>query len=209
MPIEILAAFFVIALLLGLTPGPDNIFVLGQSLAFGSRAGLWVTLGLCTGLLMHTALVAVGLAALMLSSVHGLLLIKLVGAGYLVYLAWQSWCASTVSSLPGGSSSVALSSAQLYRRGIIMNATNPKVTLFFIAFLPQFVDESYGSPSQQIILLGALFILSTVIIFGAIALLAGHYSERINRSVARRGWLNRILALIFMLLALNLLWTSG
>lgn len=190
------------ALLLALVPGPDNIFVLTQSLAFGSRAGLLVMLGLCTGLVFHTTLVALGLAALLAASEQSFLVIKIIGAGYLLYLAWLSWRHS--SSHVNSRAQLDMSSWQLYRRGIFMNITNPKVSLFFLAFLPQFITVNYGSVSTQIVLLGFLFILSTVLVFGGIALLAGRYSQKLNQSTGRRILLNRFISIIFIVLAANL-----
>ena len=203
MPFDLLILFFSTSLLLGLIPGPDNLFVLSQSLVFGSRAGLLVVLGLCTGLIFHTSLVALGLAALIATSEQILIFIKIVGMCYLLYLAALSWKDS--GQLNAEKPRRQLGSWQLYRRGIIMNATNPKVALFFLAFLPQFVDVSYGEITVQVMLLGFLFMLSTVLVFGAIALLAGRYSERLNQSTQQRIILNRSVSAIFVLLALNLL----
>ncbi len=203
MPADLLVIFFTTSLLLGLTPGPDNLFVLSQSLVFGSRAGLLVVLGLCTGLIFHTTLVAVGVAALIATSAQLLNLIKIIGVLYLLYLAVLSWRDSGQSK--SMESQRQLSHGQLYRRGIFMNATNPKVALFFLAFLPQFIDVSYGSIPLQVALLGFLFIISTVLVFGGIALLAGYYSTRLNQSSTRRVILNRLVSIVFVFLAANLL----
>jgi len=204
MPADLLLIFFATAALLALTPGPDNVFVLTQSLAFGHRAGLLVTLGLCTGLIFHTTLVALGLAAIIAASENLLMLVKLLGIGYLLYLAYASWRDS------GGSTSNRprrrLTPLQLYRRGVIMNATNPKVALFFLAFLPQFIDVKYGAVGSQVMLVGGLFMLATVLVFGGIALLAGRYSERLNQSASRRLILHRTVSMVFVFLAANLLW---
>ena len=203
-PADSLLIFFATSALLALTPGPDNVFVLTQSLAFGHRAGLLVTLGLCTGLIFHTTLVALGLAAIIAASENLLTLIKVIGAGYLMVLAYSSWRDS--SSPPGRRPKRRLSSLQLYRRGVIMNATNPKVALFFLAFLPQFVDVKYGTVAYQVMLLGGVFMLATVLVFGAIALLSGRYSERLNQSPTRRRILHRAVSLVFVFLAANLMW---
>jgi threonine/homoserine/homoserine lactone efflux protein len=203
---ELLGVFFLSAAVLAMAPGPDNIFVLTQSLLCGSRCGLLVVLGLCTGLVFHTSLVALGLAALLKTSAQTLLLIKLCGAGYLVYLAFQSW---QVTGTPGSVQAELRPDAwKLYRRGVIMNVSNPKVALFFLAFLPQFVKQEYGPVGVQILVLGLLFMLSTVLVFGAIALLAGRYSERMNNSVQRSRLLSRVAAVIFLALAFHLLWDS-
>ncbi len=203
MPFDLLVLFFSTSLLLCLIPGPDNLFVLSQSLVYGSRSGLLVTLGLCTGLIFHTSLVALGLAAIIATSEQLLLVIKIIGASYLLYLASLSWKDS--GQVESVKPQKLLTTGQLYRRGIIMNGSNPKVILFFLAFLPQFVDISYGSVTGQIMLLGAVFIISTIVIFGAIALLAGRYSERLNQSAEKRVMLNRSVSIIFVLLAINLL----
>ena len=203
MPFDLLILFFSTSLLLCLIPGPDNLFVLSESLVFGSRSGLLVVLGLCTGLILHTSLVALGLAALLATSEQLLIFIKVMGMSYLLYLAVLSWKDS--GQLSASKPRRQLGSWQLYRRGIIMNSTNPKVALFFLAFLPQFVDVSYGTIAVQVMLLGFLFILSTILVFGAIALLAGRYSERLNQSTQNRMILNRSVSVIFVMLALNLL----
>ncbi len=207
MPLEVLSIFFVTAALLGLTPGPDNLFVLTQSLAYGSRAGVLVVLGLCTGLLFHTALVASGLAAIIAASSQLLLVIKLLGVGYLIYLALKSWQAG--AKVEKASKAIKLTGFQLYRRGIIMNISNPKVGLFFLAFLPQFVNKAYGSVVPQVLILGMLFAFSTVLVFGGIALLAGIYSEGLNSSTTSRILLNRSISIIFLVLAVNLVWNMA
>src|SRR5207253_11057058 len=124
-PLETLFAFFGISLLLGLTPGPDNVFVLLQSAMRGPRAGMVVVLGLCTGLLVHTTAVALGLATLFAASATAFAVLKICGALYLAWLAWQALRA------PGGTEppAAALSAGdwQMYRRGVLMNLSNPKV----------------------------------------------------------------------------------
>ena len=203
MSFEVLSLFFFSACLLALTPGPDNIFVLSQSLAYGAKAGILVTLGLCSGLLVHTTLVAVGLAAFIAASPVFLNLIKLVGVSYLLYLAWQSWRLQPDSR--DATAVEALASGHLYRRGIVMNVTNPKVGLFFIAFLPQFVQADRWPVPLQVAALGLLFILSTLLVFGGIALLSGVYNEKMTASPARRKLMNRLVSAVFVGLALNLL----
>jgi threonine/homoserine/homoserine lactone efflux protein len=200
-PANILATFFAAALLLALAPGPDNLFVLTQSATGGKGAGLTVTLGLCTGLIGHTLAVVLGVAALVRASALAFTGLKLLGAGYLLYLAWQAFRA------PAASLAVTAASpgfARLYRRGIFMNLTNPKVSLFFLAFLPQFADPGRGPVAPQLLLLGGLFIIATLLVFGAIALLAGTLGERLNRSPGLQRLLNRLAATVFFGLALHL-----
>ncbi|MDD2850500.1 MAG: LysE family translocator [Desulfuromonadaceae bacterium] len=198
----ILLIFFTTSILLALSPGPDNLFVMTQAAQQGRTAGLLVTLGLCTGLLFHTAAVTFGLAALFKASAEAFTLLKFVGAGYLLYLAWLSFRAGTVAS--AAPTINLLSSATLYRRGIIMNITNPKVSIFFLAFLPQFTDPARGALSAQLLLLGVIFIIATVIVFGAISILAGFFGEQFRKSEFAQKVLNRAAASIFSGLALKL-----
>lgn len=198
----ILFMFFTTSILLALSPGPDNLFVMTQAAQQGRKAGLLVTLGLCTGLLFHTAAVTFGLAALFKASSVAFTVLKFAGAGYLLYLAWLSFRAGTETG-PSGSADT-LKSGALYRRGIIMNITNPKVSIFFLAFLPQFADPAKGALSLQLLLLGGVFIIATIIVFGAISILAGVFGERFRKSAFAQKVLNRAAAGIFAGLALKL-----
>jgi len=200
--IETLAAFFMASVLLALAPGPDNIFVLTQSALHGKLSGLLVTLGLCTGLIVHTTAVAFGVAVIFQASALAFTALKLLGAGYLLYLAWGAWRAGATKINSG--SGVGLSPGKLYRRGIIMNVTNPKVSIFFLAFLPQFADPARGSLTLQMILLGGVFIISTILVFGSIALLAGALGSILARSDRTQIVMNRVASLVFIGLALKL-----
>ncbi len=203
LPLETLAAFAFAALLLAMVPGPDNIFVLTQSAVHGKGAGIAVVLGLCTGLIGHSTAVALGVAVIFRTSVLAFTVLKYLGGAYLVYLAWQAF--RTSSAALGCASGGGYSDLwKLYRRGIIMNITNPKVSIFFLAFLPQFVDSERGSVTLQILLLGGVFILATIVVFGIIALLAGMLGEWLNRSNRAQNILNKIAGTVFLGLALKL-----
>lgn len=204
-PLETLGMFFAASLLLGLSPGPDNIFVLTQSALRGAVAGLVVTLGLSTGLVVHTTAVALGVAAVFQASALAFTALKLIGAAYLIYLAWHAFRASAVGL--AGAPNVAVvdvTNWQLYRRGILMNVTNPKVSIFFLAFLPQFADPLRGSLSLQMLLLGGVFIVATLLVFGGVALLAGSLGEWLKRSDKAQRIINRTAGTVFVLLALKL-----
>ncbi len=199
-----LLVFFLTSILLALTPGPDNLFVLSQSLAYGRRPGLIIVMGLCTGLIIHTAFVAFGVAAVIMASPAIFTLLKMVGASYLIFLAWSFWGQHRQTGRQ--TQGVPLSLVKLYRRGFIMNVTNPKVGLFFLAFLPQFVQQQQSAQaSVQILVLGLLFMLSTFLVFGAIALLAGYYSQFFSGAGQKKMILNRLISLLFIVIALNLL----
>ncbi|AOB29535.1 threonine transporter RhtB [Bordetella sp. H567] len=197
-----LTTFFGIAVLLALSPGPDNLFVLMQSALWGRSAGLMVVLGLCTGLLGHTAAVAVGLAAVFAASPLAFTVLKWAGAAYLAYLAWQAFRAPAGAA--GRATPPRMKPAALYARGIVMNLTNPKVLLFFLAFLPQFATPAAGPVGPQIVVLGGVFMLATLLVFGAIAFFSGAAGALLQRSARARRILYTCAGLVFAGLALRL-----
>ena len=205
-PVETLTAFFLASILLALVPGPDNIFVLAQSAVHGRSAGLIVTLGLCTGLIVHTTAVALGVAAIFQASAAAFTTLKLIGAGYLLYLAWKAFQSAARKFHTDRSTD--LRNSQLYVRGIVMNITNPKVSIFFLAFLPQFADPARNSLTVQLMVLGGTFIVATLIVFGGIALLAGTLGVWLNRSVHAQRRINQVAGTVFVVLALKLAMTS-
>jgi threonine/homoserine/homoserine lactone efflux protein len=201
-PFETIAVFFAASVALALAPGPDNIYVLSQSAIQGRAAGLFVTLGLCTGLLVHTAAVSLGVAALVATSAVAFNALKIIGAAYLAYLAWQAFRAGTSDILQ--QKNTAIRSRHLYLRGILMNVTNPKVAIFFLAFLPQFADPSRGSITLQLVLFGAIFIVAALVVFSSIAWFAGFLGERLGQSRRAQIILNRVAGTVFAGLALRL-----
>ncbi|MDJ0949454.1 MAG: LysE family translocator [Alphaproteobacteria bacterium] len=201
-PIETLTVFAAASIALAFAPGPDNIFVLTQSALHGRLAGLFVTIGLATGLLVHTIAVAFGVAAIFATSALAFTALKIVGAAYLLYLAWQAFRAGTTSIPEEGGAGI--HSGKLYARGVIMNITNPKVAIFFLAFLPQFADPSRGSLTVQLIAFGAVFIVVTLLVFGSIAWFSGLLGEKLRASSRAQLILNRMAGLVFTGLALRL-----
>jgi threonine/homoserine/homoserine lactone efflux protein len=198
--------FFTASALLGFAPGPDNIFVLTQSILYGRSAGFRITLGLCTGLIVHTTVVALGVAALFQTSVIAFNVLKYLGAAYLLFLAWKSFRASS-----GGiklEKEKEIPSWHLYRRGIIMNVTNPKVSIFFLAFLPQFADPARGSMTLQLAFLGLMFIAVTIVVFGLISQLAGIIGAWLQKSGKFEKIMNMTAGTIFAALAVKLALTS-
>lgn len=200
--VDVAIAFLVASALLAVAPGPDNLFVLAQSALHGTRAGLLVTLGLCTGLVGHTLAVALGIAAVIRTSALAFTMLKLVGAAYLAWLAWQAFRASGRAA--ASAKAPALSALRLYTRGVVMNVTNPKVAVFFLAFLPQFAEPAVGALVPQILTLGMLFIAVTLVVFGVIAAAAGVLGRWLAESVRAQRWLNRIAGCVFAALALRL-----
>jgi threonine/homoserine/homoserine lactone efflux protein len=199
---SVLLAFFSTSVILALSPGPDNLFVMAQSAQNGRTAGWFVTLGLATGLVGHTVAVAFGLAAIVHASAIAFTILKFMGAAYLIYLAWQ---ALRAAALTGQQESVQpLSRGNLYRRGIVMNLTNPKVSIFFMAFLPQFADPRHGSMMMQFFLLGAVFITATLLVFSTISFFAGGFGDKFRNSPFAQKAVNRIAAAVFIGLAIKL-----
>jgi len=201
-PYDVAVTFFIASVILALVPGPDNIFVLTQSALHGKKAGLAVVFGLCTGLIFHSLAVAMGVAVIFKTSFLAFTLLKMAGAAYLIYLAWISFRAS--ASKLESKEVKELSLGKLYCRGVIMNITNPKVSIFFLAFLPQFTDPERGSVAVQVFMLGGLFIISTIWVFGGVALLAGSLGQWLNRSDKAQLVLNKIAGVVFVGLAVKL-----
>ena len=200
--IEAFSAFFLASTLLALAPGPDNVFVLTQSALHGKVSGLVVMFGLCTGLLVHTGAVAFGVAVIFQASALAFTVLKVLGASYLLYLAWQIFRASPEQLRMCGEQQKSL--WELYRRGIIMNVSNPKVSIFFLAFLPQFADPERGSISLQLVVLGGIFIMATILVFGAVALIGGALGDWLNQSTRAQRIMNRVAGTVFVGLALKL-----
>ncbi len=202
LPAETIIPFIAASFLLALAPGPDNIFVLTQSALNGKGAGLIIMFGLFTGIIGHTLAVTFGVTLIFKTSAMAFTILKCAGAAYLLYLAWQAFRAP-VSRLKEQEHQK-VDYLRLYRRGIIMNITNPKVSLFFLAFLPQFADPERGPVSLQLILLGCLFVLSAMPVFTTIAVLAGTIGQWLNRSDRAQKLLNQTAGLIFFALAVKL-----
>lgn len=205
---DALIAFFGVAVLLALSPGPDNLFVLMLSVQRGWRLGLCVVVGLCLGVLVHTTAVALGLAAVFAASESAFTALKWCGAAYLAWLAWGALRApSQLSEMPAAGQTEPLTLPEALRmigRGLVMNMTNPKVLVFFLAFLPQFADPARGSVAWQIVCFGLVFGVATLLVFGAIACFSGVFGTVLQRSARAQWWLNRLAGLVFLGLALRL-----
>lgn len=199
--LDTLMLFSLASVLLSLSPGPDNIFVLTQSALYGRRAGVIITIGLCTGLVVHTLVVALGLAVVFQTSAVAFNVLKYAGAAYLVYLAWQAFTAGA-ASMDGESER--LSTRALYARGVIMNISNPKVAIFFLALLPQFVDIGAGSVTLQVMLLGLVFLLCAFAVFCVVALCAGYLGNWLRSSPGASVIMHRLAGLVFVGLAVRL-----
>lgn len=174
--IEILFSFVLATLVLAVSPGPDNIFVLTQSIVNGKKFGLATVYGLMTGCIIHTSLVAFGVSEILKRNENLFFAIKLFGAGYLLFLAYQVFRSN--SDIVFSTDNVPQKTTmQLFKTGFWMNVLNPKVTIFFLAFFPQFLFSEEISTVLQFYVLGGLFIMTSFIVFSTIALLAGSISS--------------------------------
>ena len=203
--IETIIAFVAASVVLSLVPGPDNLFVMSHSALKGWRIGFYITLGLCTGLIGHTVLVAIGVSVIFQTSAIAFNGLKVIGACYLLYLAWLS---VQNKELNLGGTDKNSTNRSYYFTGVIMNLTNPKVALFFLVFLPQFVNTSNDNVTIQIFLLGLLFILSALCVFTSIAYLASFLEDILKKSKTVNKNLNLLAALIYFTLAINLFFVT-
>ena len=202
---ETIITFVTASVVLSLVPGPDNIFVMSHSALKGWRIGFYTTLGLCTGLIGHTVLVAIGVSVIFQTSAIAFNGLKIIGAFYLLYLAWLS---VQNKELNLGGTDKDSTNRSYYLTGVIMNLTNPKVALFFLVFLPQFVNTSNNNITLQIFLLGLLFILSALCVFTSIAYLASFLEDILKKSKTVNKNLNILAALIYFALAINLFFVT-
>ncbi|MDR2128260.1 MAG: LysE family translocator [Burkholderiaceae bacterium] len=207
LPPDAILGFLAISLLITLAPGPDNLMVLGQSLARGRVAGLGIAAGCALGCFTHTLWATLGVSALLLASPKAFLALKLAGAAYLAWLGVQALRGGGAGQLPA--SAAALPGWRYVARGFIANAINPKVALFFLAFLPQFVRPALGSVTWQMVSLGVVFALQTVLVFGLVALAAGGIGRLLMRQRRVAVWLDRLAGMIFIGLAVHLLLTRA
>lgn len=199
------AAFLAAATLVTLAPGPDNLMVLSLGISRGRRAGVAFGLGCALGCLNHTLLAALGVGALVAASPLAFNALRIAGGLYLAWIGVQAIRHARPLDAPAGAAEDIENARSPFLKGLIANAINPKVILFFLAFLPQFVDHSRGDAALQIAALGVVFTLESVVIFGAIGWAAGGLGERLARHPAAGAWLDRIAGGIFVALGLRLL----
>jgi threonine/homoserine/homoserine lactone efflux protein len=191
---DVLLAFVMATAVLAISPGPDNIFVLIQSITNGKKYGIATVAGLMTGCLVHATLLAFGFSAIIKQNPNLYFSIKLFGAVYMFYLAFKVIRSPKKLDIADGNGKKKSLSA-LYRQGFIMNVLNPKVGLFFLAFFPGFLFSHFLNIVLQIYVLAFIFIMVSFVIFSAIAILAGSISEylKANKSIGQiLSWLQVI-----------------
>lgn len=202
--LEQVLPFLTASILLTISPGPDIIYVLVRSIAYSSKQGIITALGLVTGILVHTSLVAFGVSAIIKQSEQLFIIIKILGALYLIYLAYQVY--KSDPEIAFSSEGIKNRKAvHLFQQGFIMNVLNPKVSIFFLAFFPGFLWEPEGNTIQQFYILGFLFMLQAFIIFSLVAFAANEISKFIKSYPKSGVFLKWMQVIIFLLIAILIL----
>jgi threonine/homoserine/homoserine lactone efflux protein len=199
----LLVVFLAATLALNLTPGPDMAYVATRAIGQGTSSGIAAALGVGAGCLVHTALAAFGVSAVLRHSETAFAMVKFAGAAYLLYMAWGMWRAGDVVAAQSPAMARATVS-RVFAEGAITNTLNPKVALFFLAFLPQFIPGDHPSPALAMVVLGLLFNLSGTAVNVLVAVLSSAARRRIGGSNFWRRVLNRAAALLFVGLAVRL-----
>lgn len=187
---------------LTIAPGPDNTFIVAQGISRGRKAAIVTALGMCSGISVHTTAAALGISALLYSSAAAFQILKFAGAGYLLFLAWKSLKEQQIL-LPQGVDN-GRSFKFLFRRGFVMNVINPKVALFFLAFLPQFISPGSERASLQMFFLGLLFMAQAVVVFSVIGWLSGSVGHLILKRPRIARWFGWLTAGVFASLGVRL-----
>ncbi|MBV2366488.1 LysE family translocator [Streptomonospora sp. NEAU-YY374] len=202
------AAFCLAALILSVIPGPDMLYITATGLATGPRAGIVAALGVSAGLAVHTAAAALGLGALLEAFPAAFTAVRVLGAAYLVYLAF---CAFRDAARPGTADTAApaagvrgRSSARVFGQALLTNLANPKVIAFYLAFFPQFIHPEQGSVLAQFFLLGLMFIVVGLMVDGTAGVLAGRLGDTVRARPAVQRWLNGISGTVYAALAVRL-----
>ncbi len=181
MELGLIFSFLGASVILSMMPGPDNIFVLTESITKGHRNGVAISLGLSLGVLVHTTAAATGLSIIIKESATAFSIIKFFGAGYMFYLAYKSIKEKkAILTLTPSIKDQNTKFSSLVKKGFFMNILNPKVALFFIAFLPQFTSSNGINITFQMIILGLIFMLQALIIFSLVAILSGKLTKYVN-----------------------------
>lgn len=204
-------AFLLTAVMLTATPGPDNLMVLSVGMSKGRRAGIAFGLGCALGCLSHTVLAVIGVGAILAASPMAFTALKWAGGAYLIWLGSQALRHAGAVRIEGANDShgssqpAAQSLGRTFSKGLVANAINPKVVLFFLSFLPQFVDVSRGSTELQLGLLGLLFTAQAAVLFGLLGYFSGSVGGWINRKPKVGVWLDRLAGTVFIALGIRMM----
>lgn len=203
---EILLSFIGASMLLTIMPGPDIIYVLVQSMTNGKKYGIVTSLGLVSGIIIHTTLVAFGVSALIKQSENIYFAIKLFGAIYLLYLAYLTYKSDEELVLNEKAGRKSL--VKLFKQGFIMNVLNPKVSIFFLAFFPGFLYSATQNTVVQFYVLGGLFMLQALLIFSLVSLLSGNFASYLKSHPSFNSKIKWFKIMVFVGIAIFILFSS-
>lgn len=199
--------FLLTSFLFILSPGIDTIFILNKSITQGRKWGLYSTLGVTTGVLIHTAFAAFGLSLILAQSAMAFNIVKYLGAAYLVYLGLTKLF-TRESIVQGNGFDKAITIKKTYLSAILTNTLNPKVAIFFLAFFPQFIEPAYLHSALPFIILGGTYALLGLFWFVTLTLFAGVFSHKLQSVPAIATWLNKFSGMVFILMGVKVAFTK-
>jgi RhtB (resistance to homoserine/threonine) family protein len=200
--------FLIAGILLNLTPGNDTIFILTKSIAQGKKAGIMSVLGIATGSLIHTTLAALGLSIIIAKSVLAFTIVKYAGAAYLLYVGFKMITDKKKLDTPISASTKKVNLLRIYRDAMLTNVLNPKVAMFFIAFLPQFIDPDYQNSIIPFMLLGITFTITGTIWCLILASFSSFLFSRLRSNQKFSSYLNKVCGTVLIALGIKIVLTN-
>jgi RhtB (resistance to homoserine/threonine) family protein len=200
--------FLIAGILLNLTPGNDTIFILSRSIAQGKKAGIMSVLGIATGSLVHTTLAALGLSVIIAKSIVAFNIIKYAGAAYLIYIGYKMLTDRSQLNTETNMAGKITDLKRIYRDAVITNVLNPKVALFFIAFLPQFIDPAFKNTILPFMLLGISFTITGTIWCLILAGFASIISNKLKRNKKLSFYINKTCGAVLIALGIKVAFTG-
>ncbi|HHL31896.1 MAG TPA: LysE family translocator, partial [Oceanospirillales bacterium] len=192
--------FVIAGLLLNLTPGVDTMYILSRSISQGKKAGVYSALGIATGALFHVVFATLGLSIILAKSALAFEIVKYFGAGYLIYLGVKTLLSQSHDKFNLDNKKTQISHKKIYISGILTNVLNPKVALFFLAFLPQFINPNHTENALPFLILGSVFLFTGTSWCIILALFASKLSDKIRQNYTIKFWLDKITGGVFVLL---------
>jgi RhtB (resistance to homoserine/threonine) family protein len=205
--------FLSTAIALNIAPGPDLLFIFGKTISGGKKVGIAASLGVCSGALFHVVIAAVGLSAILVTSAIAFTVVKIIGVTYLLYLAYQAFKSTgitfEVNKDDNTNQTGSKSAWKAFKQGVLIDILNPKVAIFFMAFLPQFLREGHGSNSSQLLQLGFIVILVAIVVEIIFVFFASMVSHKFRENKQYSLWLDRVVGTIFVGLGVKLAVSSS
>jgi len=204
--------FLSTAFALNIAPGPDLLFIFSKTISGGKKVGIAASLGVCSGAMFHVVIAAIGLSAILVTSAIAFTVVKVIGVVYLLYLAYQAFKSSGLKFEIDEKNNKQTNSESLwsaFKQGVLIDVFNPKVAIFFMAFLPQFLREGHGSNSSQLLLLGFLVILVAILVEIVFVVFASKISRKFRENEQYSIWLDRVVGTIFVALGIKLAASSS